>query len=178
MAESITLARPYAKAAFELARDASHLGEWSEQLALTAALAGDRDMVRILAHPTLTSDQKAQVMIDVCEGKLAEGVQNFVKVLAENSRLVLLPEIAELFEQLKSQQEATVDVTVETAFELNSEQEEKLAQSLKSKLSRNINLQTQVNKGLIGGVVVRAGDMVIDASVRGRLAKLAETVGS
>ncbi|WP_020405478.1 F0F1 ATP synthase subunit delta [Hahella ganghwensis] len=178
MAESITLARPYAKAAFELARDTSQLNEWSEQLALTAALAGDQDMVRILAHPALTSDQKAQVMIDVCEGKLSEGVQNFAKVLAENGRLALLPEIAELFEQLKSQQEATVDVTVETAFELNSEQEEKLAQSLKSKLSRNINLQAQVNKGLIGGVVVRAGDMVIDASVRGRLAKLAETVGS
>ncbi|OZG73223.1 F0F1 ATP synthase subunit delta [Hahella sp. CCB-MM4] len=178
MAESITLARPYAKAAFELARDANQLSEWSEQLALTAALAGDKDMVRVLAHPTLTSDQKAQVMIDVCEGKLSEGPQNFVKVLSENTRLVLLPEIAELFEQLKSQQEATVDVTVETAFELNSEQEEKLAQSLKSKLSRNINLQSQVNSDLIGGVVVRAGDMVIDASVRGRLAKLAETVGS
>ncbi len=178
MAESITLARPYAKAAFELARDAKQLSEWSEQLGYTAALATDQDMVKIVNHPALTSDQKAQIMIDVCEGKLSDGSQNFVKVLAENHRLALLPEIAELFEQFKSQQEATVDVTVETAFELNSEQEEKLAQSLKSKLSRNINLQTQVDKSLIGGVLVRAGDMVIDASVRGRLAKLAETVGS
>jgi len=178
MAESITLARPYAKAAFELARDAKQLSGWSEQLVYTSALAGDQDMVKILNHPTLTSEQKAQILIDVCDGKLNDGVQNFVKVLAENHRLVLLPEIAELFEQFKSQQEATVDVTVETAFELNSEQEEKLAQSLKSKLSCNINLQTQVNKSLMGGVLIRAGDMVIDASVRGRLAKLVEAVGS
>ncbi|MBU6951773.1 MULTISPECIES: F0F1 ATP synthase subunit delta [unclassified Hahella] len=178
MAESTTLARPYAKAAFELARDAGQLSEWSALLALTAAVAEDSNMHKVLNHPALTSAQKGQTFLDVCEGKLNEAGANFVRVLAENNRLVLLPEIAALFEQLKAQQEATIEVTIESAFEMNGEQENKLAQALQKKLSRNVNLRSQLNKELIGGIVVRAGDLVIDASVRGRLAKLAEAVNS
>ena len=178
MAESITLARPYAKAAFETARGADQLTQWSEQLSFISAIVENEDTLALLNHPTLTSEQKSQVILDVSDGKLDGAVENLIKVLSANHRLTLLPEITSLFEQLKSQQEATVKVTVETAFELNSEQEEKLTQSLKAKLDCEVSLQTELNKDLIGGVLIRAGDLVIDASVRGRLAKLVESIGS
>jgi F-type H+-transporting ATPase subunit delta len=178
MAESITLARPYAKAAFESALEGGQLADWSEQLGLASALVSDRDMLAILKHPGLTSEKKAAILVDISEGKLAGGPDNFIRVLAENHRLLLLPHISMLFEMLKSQQEATVDVTVETAFKLNASQRTKLIETLRKKLDREINLQSAVNKKLIGGVLIRAGDLVIDATVRGRLEKLAEAIGS
>ena len=176
MAESISLARPYARAAFEAALAEEALNEWSDQLALVSAMVGDGDLQDTLNHPGLTTAQKAQLIIDVCEGKLASHVENFLTVLAENHRLILLPEVAAMFEQLKSEREATVDVAVETAKKLTAQQEKRLTQSLEKKLERKVNLQSAVNEELIGGLVIHAGDLVIDASIRGRLTKLAEMV--
>ncbi len=178
MAESTTLARPYAKAAFNAALSDKKTDEWSKQLALAATLVQDNDLFLLIKHPGLTAEQKGQLVLDIAKGKISGPAENFVKVLATNKRLLLLPEIAAAFERLKRQQEATVDVTVETAFELNSDQEAKLAESLKAKLNCKINLHSEVNKALIGGVLVRAGDLVIDASVRGRLNKLVESLGA
>lgn len=178
MAESITIARPYAKAAFQAAQDTNALAEWSEQLAFAAAVAGDETMSVVLDHPSLTSAQKAEIFADVCDGKLNEQGKNFVAVLAENDRLALLPEIAEMFEILKSQQERSVDVQVESAFELGSEQQDKLAQALSKKLDRNVVVSASTNSALLGGAIIRANDLVIDASVRGKLAKLAEAIGA
>ncbi len=178
MAELSTLARPYAKAAFYAACDAKKLTEWSEALSYAALVAQDEQMQVFLAHPALTSDQKANAFIDVCKGKISEHSQNLIYVLAENKRLSLLPQIAVLFEELKSLQEKSVDVTVQTAFKLSSKHEKNLAKALSAKLDRNISISSSVDKTLIGGVIIRAGDLVIDASVRGKLAKLAEAIGS
>ena len=178
MAELSTLARPYAKAAFEFAVSAGELTGWSDQLSVVAAVSQVEKIHKILSSPSLTSDQQAKQFIDVCGDELSDGVRNFVEVLAENKRISLLPEIVGLFEQFKSNREKSVDVNVTTVFELNNDVQQKLSTSLSRKLDRDVNLQTTIDTTLIGGVVIRAADIVIDGSIRGRLAKLAESMQS
>jgi F-type H+-transporting ATPase subunit delta len=178
MAESITIARPYAKAAFQAANDKDVLTQWSDMLAYASAVAMDENMRVVLDHPALTSEQKAQLFSDACGEKLSTEGKNFVSVLAENDRLGLVSEIAQLFEHFKSQLERSVDVDIESAFEVSKEQSEKLAQALSKKLDRNVIVTSSVNQELIGGVIIRADDLVIDASVRGKIAKLAEAISA
>lgn len=178
MAELTTLARPYAKAAFELAHQKQQLGEWSAMLSTLAVVARDERVQTLLGHPSVTAEAKAEAFIQVCEERLSEAGKNFVRLLAENKRLSLLPEISVLFEEFKAQQESTVQVVVETAFELSQEQKDALIKSLQAKLGRSVNMETVLDKSLLGGVVIRADDLVIDASVRGRIAKLAEALHS
>jgi len=178
MAESITIARPYAKAAFEAAKDKDALTEWSNMLAYASAVALDENMSVVLDHPALTSEQKAQLFSDVCGDKLTTEAKNFIFVLSEHDRLGLVPDIAELFENFKAQLEKSVDVEVESAFELGKEQQDKLAQALSKKLDRNVVVTSTVNETLIGGAIIRAQDLVIDASVRGKIAKLAEAISA
>lgn len=178
MAELSTLARPYAKAVFSTALASKQLVEWSAMLALSSIVVVDKGMKALIDNPSVTQEQKAKLLLEVCEGKLSEQGQNLLSILAENKRLALLPQIAIQFDQLKAEQEKSVDVEIQTAFELKSEQEEKLAKALAAKLDRKINLSSKVDRSIIGGAVIRAGDLVIDASVRGKLAKLAEAIGS
>lgn len=178
MAELTTLARPYAKAAFEYAQAHQQLANWSAMLGLAAAVSQDDTLQRMLKAPRLTSTDKANTFIDVCGDKFDAQVRNFIHVVAENSRLVLLPEIAELFELLKAEQEKSVDVDVTSAFALNDEQQDKLAKVLSARLGREVRLHAAEDATLIGGVVIRAGDLVIDGSVRGKLAQLAEALKS
>ncbi|MDX1799692.1 MAG: F0F1 ATP synthase subunit delta [Marinobacter sp.] len=178
MAELITLARPYANAVFAAAQQSKQLDEWSDMLAFAAAVASDPQTKALVTHPTLPDDKKAAAFADFCEGKLSEQGQNFVALLAENRRLLLLPEITVLFEGLRAQLERSVSVELATPFELTEEQTNKLVEALSRKLDRKVNLSTAMDKTLIGGVVIRAGDVVIDASVRGKLKKLAEAIGS
>jgi F-type H+-transporting ATPase subunit delta len=178
MAELTTLVRPYARAAFEFAQQNDKLAEWSAMLALAADVAGDAEMQRVLGHPVLTDEQKAAAVIDVCEGKLSDQGRNFIAILAENKRLTLLPEISAMFETLRAQLERSVDVELTSPFELNQEQQDQLTKALTRKLDRQVKFTAMVDQSLIGGVVIRAGDMVIDASVRGKLMKLAEAIGS
>lgn len=177
MAELSTLARPYARAAFEYAIGAD-LAAWSNQLALAAVVAQADNMVAVLTSPSLTAKQQAQHFIDVCGDELSVEAKNFIKVLAENKRLALLPEISALYEQFKANREKSVEVNVATAFELDAAVQEKLATALSGKLEREVNVQTTIDKNLIGGVVVRAADVVIDGSIRGRLNKLSEAMNS
>ena len=178
MAESTTLARPYAKAAFQTARQDSALEEWSAMLGLSAAVAGQASVSSVLSDPSLSNEQIAKALIEVCGDDLNSKGQNFIRLLAENKRLVLLPEIAALYEILKANQEKSVDVEITTAFEISSDIAEKLANSLRARLEREINLATKVDQSLLGGAVIRAGDTVIDSSVRGKLTKLAESINS
>ena len=178
MAELSTLARPYARAAFEFARDKQQLPDWSAQLGLAATVAGTGAVARIMSSPELTSEQQANTLLEVCGDSLTAPVQNFIKVLAENKRLPLLAEIFAIFAQFKANQERSVDVEVQTAFDLDSATSDKLVSALKAKLERDVKVNTVVDKSLLGGVLVRAGDIVIDGSVRGRLAKLAEAMNS
>lgn len=178
MAELSTLARPYAKAAFQYAADASDLQGWSNSLAVAAAVAAQDTVVKLLSSPSYTATQQAEKTIEVCGDALNEKSRSFVQVLAENRRLQLLPQIYQQFEVLKANREKTVEVSVVSASEISTEQQEKLASALSSKLERQVNMQVSIDDSLIGGVVVRAGDTVIDGSIRGRLAKLAEVLNS
>lgn len=178
MAELTTLARPYAKAAFEVALAGNALDAWSKMLTTSAAVAGDDVVSSLLKSPALTSEQVTDSFLQVCGDELDDKGKNFVRLLAENKRLVLLPQISQLFEVLKANQEKSVDVDITSAFEISSDISSKLAQSLKTRLQREINMVTRVDQSLIGGVVIRAGDTVIDSSVRGKLSKLAESMKS
>lgn len=178
MAELNTVARPYTKAAFEYARDNSELGQWSDMLAMASMASADEMMADILSNPAYTDKQKAEIVLSVCEGYLTDSGKNFLQLLAENQRLSLLPEISAQFEQLKANQEKTVDIDVTTAFELDEQQQQKLTQALSSKLGREVKLTSTLDKSILGGVVIRSEDLVIDGSVRARLAKLAEAMNS
>ncbi len=178
MAELSTLARPYARAAFEYAHGKGELTGWSGALTTAAAVSRDTRVATMLASPAHTAEQQAAAMVELCGDALAAEHQNFIKVLATNKRLPLLPEICELFEQLKAEQERSVDVTVVSAYEMEDAAEQNLAQVLSKKLEREVKVETQVDASLLGGVVIRAGDLVIDGSVRGRLNKLSEAMNS
>jgi len=178
MAELSTLARPYAKAIFEFAVAAGDLETLSTQLSLASAIAQTGKVVEVLSSPSLTTKQQAEAFLAVCGDELSAPVQNFIKVLAENKRISLLPEIVSLFDQFKSNREKSVDVEVATVFELEESMKQTLSAALSKKLERDVNLQTTIDKELIGGVVIRAADIVIDSSIRGRLAKLAETMNA
>jgi len=178
MAELTTLARPYAKAAFEFADSSGELQKWSEMLALAAAVAQQDGVIRLLSSPSLTAEQKSKTFAAVCGDALNDKAVNLINALGENQRLTLLPEIQQLFEAHKAQRERSVDVNVTTAYELSGELQDKLAKALSAKLDREVTLSTSVDKGLLGGALVRAGDTVIDGSVRGRLARLAEAMNS
>ncbi len=178
MAELSTIARPYAKAAFEYARDSKQLAQWAEQLATAAAVVADKDLKVALNDPSLTATQQADILCDVCGDALGAQARNFIAVLAANKRLALLPEIYLLFAQYKANQEKTVDVEVISAFDLADTARDKLADVLGKKLERQVNLRTSTDSHLLGGVLIRAGDLVIDGTVRGRLNKLAAAMNS
>ncbi|MBY4676563.1 F0F1 ATP synthase subunit delta [Marinobacterium arenosum] len=178
MAELNTVARPYTKAAFEYALEKGSLDQWSSMLVTAAAVTQDDRMTLVLGNPALTSEQKAEVVISVCEEQMDEAGRNFVFLLAENRRLALLPEIFAQFERLKANHNKSVDIDVTTAFELTEQQQQKLTQALGTKLGREVNLTAQVDKSILGGVVIRTEDLVIDGSVRARIAKLAEAMNS
>jgi F-type H+-transporting ATPase subunit delta len=178
MAELSTLARPYAKAAFEFARSRGELTNWSAQLATVATVIQDPSVGAVLDDPAKTSQQLASTIGELCGDAVNDEGRNFVAILAENKRLALLPEIRSLFEQYKANQEKTVQVQVHSAFALADETQQKLADVLTRKLEREVKVDTAVDEALLGGVLIRAGDLVIDGSVRGRLNKLAEAMNS
>ncbi|MFL0800840.1 MAG: F0F1 ATP synthase subunit delta [Agarilytica sp.] len=178
MAELITLARPYAKAAFEFARDDKDLAGWQKALSQASAVSTDSTVEALLDSPSLTTADKGKKFSEICGDSLNEKQRNFVNALSENNRLDLLPQVSELFELYKANQEKTVDVEIQTAFDISGELEQKLVSTLKTKLDRDVELSTVVDKSLIGGALIRAGDMVIDGSARGRLAKLSEAMNT
>ena len=178
MAEQTTVARPYAKAAFQAALNDNALDDWSRMLALAAAISRHERVRLLLQAPTLTSEQVAESFIDICNDELNDKGKRLVRLLSENKRIVLLAEIARIYENLRAQQEKSLDVEVITPYEISSAVSDQLAAALKSRLQREVKLVARTDESLIGGAVVRAGDTVIDDSVRGKLAKLNESINS
>jgi F-type H+-transporting ATPase subunit delta len=172
VAERATIARPYARAAFEYARDNQAFAAWSQGLALAAEVVKDPRIEALIKNPELTTADHASLITDVAGERLQPGLKNFVRVLAENHRLLLLPEIAAHFEFLRSQVENTVDVEVVSAVPLDAAQAEKLRQALDKRLKARVRMKNSVDAGLLGGAVIRAGDLVIDGSLKGRLERL------
>ena len=178
MAELTTLARPYAKAAFNYALAQNDLQGWSTSLGVLAAVCADDKIKAALTSPALTAEQQLATLAEVCGSDLGEKAKNFVALLAENKRLLLLPVIAEQFEILKNKQEQLSQVNITSAFALADDTQSNLAKALEKKLNCSVEVSTSVDDKLIGGAVIRAGDLVIDSSVRGRLSKLTESVNS
>jgi len=178
MAELSTLARPYAKAAFEYAVEAEALQGWSDSLALTGTVAQQPALSKLLSSPSATAVQQADAFKDICGDQLLAACQNFISILSENRRLQLLPQISQQFEIMKANREKAVDVDIVAARELDAGQQKTLSDALSAKLERKVNLQVSLDKSLLGGAVIRAGDTVIDGSIRGRLTKLAESLNS
>lgn len=176
MSEAITIARPYAQAAFEEAQKKSDLKNWSEML-LSLAEAVCHPEIRAVVTSPRVAKQHLESLMDGLLGSQAKAQQrNFVRVLVENQRLLVLPEIAAIFETLRAEAEKTVNVVVDSAFELSTAQQEKITKSLKTRMCREIKLVCNVNKELLGGIVIRAGDKVIDGSARTRLGEMANAL--
>ena len=173
MAEKATIARPYAKAAFESARQHSALERWSKVLATASSVVQDERVAGLLSSPRVTPEQLSGLIADIVGGDLDEQTRNFLATLASNRRLALLPEIASMYEGLRAEAENTADVQVVSAVELNEAQKQRLAQALKKRLKREVRLHCEVDASLIGGAIVRAGDFVIDGSLKARLDRLA-----
>jgi F-type H+-transporting ATPase subunit delta len=173
LADKTTVARPYAKAAFEQASADKQLGDWSQALQAGAAVVRDERVENLLGNPQVTPEQLAQLLIDVAAPGLDGDGRNFFNMLAENRRLAYLPQISALFDELKDKAEGMIDVTVTSAAPLDGAQQQKLASALERKLKRTVRLHCETDSSLIGGAVLRAGDLVIDGSVRARLNRIA-----
>jgi F-type H+-transporting ATPase subunit delta len=173
MAERTTTARPYAKAIFALARKNNRLAETSAGLLRAAETVSDPRVHVLLGSPHVTAPQLSELVNGVAGEALDENARNFVTLLAQNRRLGFLPEIVALFEQMKAEVENAVDVEVVSATALTSDQESRYAAALQKKLGRNVRLRTKVDGSLLGGAVLRAGDLVIDGSIKGRIERLA-----
>jgi len=172
MDELITVARPYAQAAFEFASAENALKDWSEMLSLLAAIADDAAMHELVNSPHLTETQLADLFIQVAGENLNDNCANFVRVLASNGRLLLLPEIAALFEVDRRAAEGTVQAQLVTAFPASESQQAEVIASLRKRLGREVELSCSTDAELLGGAIIRAGDLVIDGSVRGKLQRL------
>ncbi len=176
MAELSTLARPYAKAAFEYANEKGAVDQWAGMLSLLAGLSEFDAVAELIRAPDQTPAEKAEQLITICGDGLNVGGANFLRNLADNRRLPLLPQIQIQFNAFQAEQDKTLDVGVLAARAMDQAQQDRLAAALQQRLERTINIKVSVDATLIGGAVIRAGDTIIDGSVRGRLARLAEAI--
>jgi len=171
--EKTTIARPYAEAIYGRAKETDKLDLWSDMLALLSAACSEPEVAELIANPLVPPAQVQELMLDIGGGHLSDEGQNLVKLLVDNDRLSLMPEIAALYEQLKRERQGLLQVKVTSAYALNAAQKKVLAEVLKERLERDIEISAEKDPQLIGGILIRAGDLVIDGSVRGQLHKLA-----
>ncbi len=169
MSQALTLARPYARAAFMVAKDAGALGDWSQALAFAARIAVDPQATRVLGHPALTREQAVGLLApDAAPAAFGD----FLALLADNRRLALLPEIAGLYADLRADAERVVKARITSATTLPPAELDSIKAALRARFGRDVELETAVDEALIGGAVIAAGDVVIDGSLRGKLARL------
>lgn len=171
--EATTIARPYAEAVYKRALETGSLDGWSDMLGLLAKLVEDPGLAGLLANPKLERARKAELLLDIGGEHLDADGRNLVQLLVENGRVGVVSQIATLFERMKSEHEGTVDVHVISAFPVEADAEQALAKALRKKLGREIRVSSEQDPELIGGVLIRAGDLVIDGSVSGQLSQLA-----
>jgi F-type H+-transporting ATPase subunit delta len=177
MSDFTTAARPYANAVFDLASEASSQDSWSDALANLAMVVADQQVADMLTSPDLGKEDKGRMILEVLGDKLDDKQQNLVRLMAENGRLGLMAHVRDQFEIARAKAENKIEAEVVSAFELTSEQTEQLVSTLKNKLGCDITLTTSVDPSLIGGVVVKAGDTIIDASMKSQLDSLALSLG-
>ena len=172
MQEKLTIARPYAMAAFGFAEDAGDVAAWSTMLDALASAVVHPDLVPLITHPRISSSQLLELLKEILGAQLNNQRTNFITTLLDAERLGLAPEIAVLFERRKAAAEGVADVRVETAFELSAVEQDRIAAAVRERIGKACEVTTVVNPELIGGVVIKVGDSVIDISLRGRLRAL------
>ncbi len=175
MAESLTIARPYAEAAFQLAKQAGALPSWSDALGRLTTIAQSPTLLSVLGNPRVTPVQVAGLVSDAA-GSLTAEQKNFVSVLAQNDRVSVLPEIEGLFTNLRNQSEAVLQAEVTSAYPMSDAQLADVVKTLEAKHGKKVQAKVSVNADLIGGVSIRIGDEVTDVSVRAKLAQLATSL--
>ena len=177
MTDFTTAARPYAKAVYDIASLTGALDSWGDALANLATVVSDVQMSELLNNPEMGKQQKGDMLIQVLGDKLDEQQQNLVKLMAENGRLSIMPDVRDQFEVARAKAENKVEAEVVSAFELTAQQTDELVNTLKNKLGCDVTLTTTVDESLIGGVVIKAGDTIIDASMKSQLDSLALSLG-
>ena len=177
MSELTTVARPYAKAAFEYAVEANAVDNWLTMLVFAAEVSKNETMMSLLSGGA-SVEQAQEMFLKVCEDQLDSNGQNFIKVMAENERLLVLPQVVTQFSTLKAEYEKEISVDVTSAVELTAEQQTTLGATLEKRLARKVKLNCVVDAKVISGLMIKAGDMVIDGSIRGKLNRLATTMQS
>lgn len=177
MSEVRTLARPYARAVFQAAREADALQAWSQALTAVAEIVAHEDVARVMGNPNVTGAKLADSIISIAGGEeLPEHADNYVRLLAANDRLGLAPAIAEQFEDMRADFEKRVDVTITSASAFSEQQQQALSESLQQRLSAEVSLTFEDDERLIGGAVIRAGDLVIDHSLRSQLQRMQKSL--
>ena len=177
MSELTTVARPYAKAAFDFAVNAKALDNWLIQLSFAAEVAKDETVKGFLSGGT-SVEQAQELFLNVCGEQVDSECQNFLKVMAENERLLVLPQVLEQFIALKADLDQEISVDVTSAVEVTAEQKTTLSAALEKRLARKVKLNCFVDVSIVSGLIIQAGDMVIDGSVKGKLNRLATTLQS
>ncbi len=177
MSDFTTAARPYANAVYDLAKETGALDSWSDALSNLAAVVADEEMQKLLGSPDTGAQEKSDLIIQIMGDRLTEQQQNLVKLMAENGRLMSMSNVLDQFEVARAKAENKIDAEVISAFELTAEQTDELANTLKNKLGCEITLTTSIDESLIGGVVIKAGDTIIDASMKSQLDSLALSLG-
>ena len=173
-----TVARPYAQAAFSQARDEGKLADWSEMLSFLASAVRDPTLAGVIANPRVDGARLLELIEQIGGDRISDTGRNFLRLLVENARLVALPQISEQFEVARFREEGRRNVDVVSARKLTKKQNDDLAKAVSRRLGTEVELTVTVDKELLGGVIVRAGDLVIDASLRGRLAQLGNALGA
>ncbi|MBE0439006.1 MAG: F0F1 ATP synthase subunit delta [Gammaproteobacteria bacterium] len=176
MAEAITIARPYANAVFAIAHEKSELKAWSDLLATLSLCVADPKMQSIITSPAVSDEQVITLLADIAGELLSVEGRNFLALLAEKNRLMILADIAVLFEQLRAEAEQTMVADVTSSRALTPEQEQKIATALKQRFGRDVTLNSSVDESLLGGAIIRAGDLIIDGSALGKLNRLAQAI--
>lgn len=176
MAEKSTLARPYAQAVFNLAKESDSLDVWSGTLMLLTQVVTHDEVACLISNPHVPKETVIKLITDIGGENLDEQAVNFVRLLAENKKLVLLPQIAEQYEILKADEQGTLEAEVISAYAINAAQKKKIASALQNKLGREISIKTRTDKSLLGGMIIRAGDLVIDGSVATQLRRFTQTL--
>ncbi len=174
MAELTTIARPYAQAVFKLALEQKRLKEWGETLRLLASIVETPEFSALIGNPKVTPQQLESLLMELAGEQLDEQGKNLVRLLVENRRLAALPDIAALYAALEAEAEQRIQVEVTAAYPVNKTQAKKIATALRGRLGKEVELELKVDESLIGGAIIRAGDLVIDGSVVGELERLAK----
>ncbi len=174
MSELSTLARPYAEAVFKTAIENKSVPQWSDMLEFLSVVMQDKEMTAVVINPKVNHEQLTQLLLDICQDQLTKEGVNLLKLLVQNDRLLLAPQIFDLYESFKAEHEGYVDVEVISAYALSKDEQKKFANTLEKKLDKKVHITTSIDKTLIGGFLAKAGDTVIDGSIRGQIQQLAK----